>query len=293
MTDQATLLRGLMERQPAPAGTTGNPARRASTISVTSGKGGVGKSCLALNLAIAVRRLGHSVCVLDACLGLGNIDLLCGLNGYWNLSHVITGARSLQDILLTGPEGISVIPGASGLTELADCPEPVQHGLLQQMQQLEQTHDLLIVDTSTGIHRMVRQFATAADRVLVVTVPETTALADAYATVKALAATDAPPVDLVVNRAESASQARTISIRLQQTARMFLRAEVGYAGHVAHDPAVARSVAARRPLLVSAPHSPAATDIMQLARRLVSSSGSPVSGNSFFTRFHNHSQRAA
>lgn len=295
MADQAKYLRGLMERRQVsiPFETPRDVSRRARTIAVTSGKGGVGKSCIALNLSIALARLGQSVCLLDACLGLGNIDLLCGLNGYWNLSHVMNGARSLNDVILQGPEGISVIPGASGLIELADCPDSVQQDLLRQMEQLEQTHDVLVVDTSTGIHRIVRQFATAADRVLIVTVPETTALADAYATVKALASPEAPPLDLVVNQAESSSQAKAIAARLQQTSRMFLQAEVGFAGQIARDPAVVRAVANREPFLVGSPNSAASTDILQLAKRLVSSSGSNAPAQSYFDRFHNRQTRRA
>ena len=164
MLDQAKILRGLVEqRHPATTPSMLELSRRARTLAVVSGKGGVGKSVIALNLAIAFARLGKSVCLLDACLGLGSIDLLCGKNGYWNLSHVVTGARSLNDVLLKGPEGIHVVCGASGLIDLADVPENVQRELIFRMEELERTHDVLIVDTSTGIHRTVRQFATAAD----------------------------------------------------------------------------------------------------------------------------------
>lgn len=286
MTDQATRLRGLAEQresrdeQRAPS-----LPQRARTIAVTSGKGGVGKSNIALNLAVAARRMGKSVCVLDACLGLGNIDLLCGLNGYWNLSHVVTGARSLREVVLEGPEGIHVIPGASGLIELADCPESVQRELIFQMEEVEREHDLLIVDTSTGIHRVVRQFATAADQVLVVTIPEIPAIADAYTTVKALATPDAPPIDLVVNQADSPDQARAIVERLRHTSKMFLRSEIGFAGHIARDPAVTQAVAARSPFVINSPRCAASADMMNLARRVISSGGSGQTFQSYFDRF--------
>ncbi len=296
MLDQAKILRGLVEqRQAAPRITAASAgAQRARTIAICSGKGGVGKSVISLNLAIALQRLGKSVCVLDACLGLGSIDLLCGLNGYWNLSHVVTGARSLNDVLLKGPEGVHVVCGASGLVDLADVPENVQRELIFRMEELERTHDILIVDTSTGIHRTVRQFATAADQVLVVTMPETTAIADAYATVKALGTPDAPPIDLIVNQADSAMQAKTIANRIQQTSRTFLRSAISLAGHISRDPAVVRSVAQREPYMISAPNSPAATDTHQLARRLLSMSGSLSTMQSYFDRFwHKQRGRAA
>lgn len=294
MPDQATILRGIVEtRQDARSGTSSTEPHRARTIAVTSGKGGVGKSNIALNMAIAMARLGKSVCLLDACLGLGNIDLLCGLNGYWNLSHVVTGARSLKDVVLEGPDGIHVIPGASGLIELADCPETVQRELLFQMEELERNHDILIVDTSTGIHRIVRQFATAADQILLLTTPETTSIADAYATIKALASPDCPPVDIVVNLAESASQAKAIVGRLQQTSRMFLKKPIGFAGQISRDPAVVEAVARRNPFVVQSTNCPAASDIHQLARRVISNGGSLRTFQSYFDRFRNGKQRAA
>src|SRR5262245_61998403 len=109
MHDQAQILRGMMERRTELAVVEPLPVRpQARTVAVTSGKGGVGKSSVALNLAIALQKMGHSVCLFDANLGLGNIDLLCGLNGYWNLSHVVSGARTVSEIVLEGPCGIHV-----------------------------------------------------------------------------------------------------------------------------------------------------------------------------------------
>lgn len=295
MPDQATLLRNLIDRQPQgsreelPRG-----PERARTIALASGKGGVGKSCLALNLAVAMAQSGHRVCVLDACLGLGNIDLLCGLNGYWNLEHVITGARTLPQIILTGPAEIQIVPGASALSDLAHCPAPLQQSLLIELRELERQHDFLIVDTSTGIHRLVRQFATAADLVLVTTVPETTAIADAYATIKALSFPNSPPLELLVNRSGSSSQAKAIAARLQQTTRAFVRNSLSVAGSVANDPAVPQAVAAREPFVLMHPNCPAATDVHQVARRIVSSFGAPQSFESYFAHFlAPSSQRAA
>ncbi len=291
MVDQAKILRGLVEqRQTVTPPSAAEFRRRARTLAVVSGKGGVGKSVIALNLAIAFARLGKSVCLLDACLGLGSIDLLCGLNGYWNLSHVVTGARSLNDVLLNGPEGVKIVCGASGLVDLADCPEMVQRNLILQMEEIERTHDILIIDTSTGIHRAVRQFVTAADQALVVTMPETTAIADAYATVKALSSPDAPPIDLIVNQAESLQQAKLIAGRIQQTSKAFLRTPIALAGHITRDAAVVRSVASRKPFLVESPNCTAAADIQQMAKRLLSTAGSLSTFQSYFDRFW-HNQR--
>ena len=283
--DQATILRDLMVRRQGGPEITPPSSRTARTIAITSGKGGVGKSNIALNLAIALAELDARVSLLDANLGLGNIDLLCGLNGYWNLSHVVSGARTLSDVILKGPAGISVIPGASGLTDIADCPDLAQQDILYQMDELELAHDFLIVDTGAGIHRTVRQFAGAADLVLIVTTPEPTAIADAYATIKAYCAlAEGPQLEVLVNQAESASQARAILLRLQQTSRMFLKADVGLSGLIPRDPAVVRSVALRRPFLLTAPHSPASKQIRRLAQQLKGLGQGPPKRSGFFEK---------
>lgn len=282
--DQARRLRALMERQAHPA----DSATGCRTLAVTSGKGGVGKSHLALNLAIAFAQLGRRVCLVDGNLGLGNLDLLCGLNGYWNLSHVVSGARQLDDILLPGPAGIHLIPGASGLADLADCPASVQRQLLLELQRLERNHDWLLIDTGTGIHQLVRQFIRAADDVLVVTTPEPTAVADAYATIKSVGVPLLGQPDnalhVVVNQAESADQAQQILDRLQSTARTFLRRHVHGAGWLPHDPAVPAAVRSRRPFLEQFPGSSAARAVVTLARQLDSASSGTRTAPGFFGR---------
>lgn len=271
MSDQATILRGLMARRFADPGGCAQQEHPVSscTIAVTSGKGGVGKSNVALNLGLALAEEGQRVCLLDANLGLGNIDLLCGLNCYWNLAHVVSGARRLTDVILDGPGGLHVVPGASGLVDLADCPPRAQEEIFRQLEELESAHDVVILDTGAGIHRPIRRFLAAADVVLVVTVPEPTAIADAYATVKSLAGAEQPlRVQVLVNQAESPQQARTILDRFKQTARTFLHRDIESAGHIPADPHVAAAVRARQPLLAAYPESPAAGAFRQLAGRL-------------------------
>ncbi|MFN0050552.1 MAG: MinD/ParA family protein [Planctomycetales bacterium] len=288
MSDQAQILRGMMERrcEAALADPPCDSASGARTVALTSGKGGVGKSNIALNLAIALQQAGQGVCLLDANLGLGNIDLLCGLNGYWNLGHVISGARTVADIVLDGPAGVHVVPGASGLLDLADSSPAAQRDILTQLEELERQHDFLILDTGTGIHRTVRRFVAAAETVLVVTTPEPTAIADAYATLKALAAgRDLVQPQILVNLAESPEQAREIISRVQQTARAFLRLNVISAGFIPRDPAVPQAVWQREPFFASQPRCPAGRAIEQLARRLIQLNPSVVDRRSFFGRF--------
>jgi flagellar biosynthesis protein FlhG len=268
--DQAQALRGLMQRfhsnHAEPAARSG--AGRATAIAVTSGKGGVGKTNIALNLAIALARLDAAVCVIDANLGLGNIDLLCGLNGYWNLAHVVSGARNLRDVILSGPEGIEVIPGASGLTEAADWSPAAEADVFRQLEDYEETRDYLIIDAAVGIHHSVRAFLHACDQALIVTTPEPTSVADAYSTIKALCGAKIPSIDVIVNQCDSTQQARVVAERIHETARMFLHVDVGFAGFVPKDPNVAAAVARRKPFLIDHPNSPASTSVCQLALRL-------------------------
>ncbi len=275
MSDQAKVLRGLMQRRRSATLATAesHSGPGAHIIAITSGKGGVGKSNVALNLAVALARLEKSVCLMDANLGLGNIDLLCGANGYWNLSHVISGARDLSDVIIHGPEGIDIIPGASGLIDVADCSQVAHDDIFRQLEHLERNHDYVIIDTPTGIHRQVRQFVAPADVVLIVTTPEPTSVADAYAGIKALSASDVGQLELVVNQADTPEQAQLIFDRLKQTAQTFLRVQVSSAGSIPYDRRVCEAVARRVPFVVDNPGSPASLAIGKIAWRIRTMTG--------------------
>ena len=271
--DQAKVLRGMMEkRQPGIIEPGGDPKDKTTccrTIAFCSGKGGVGKSVISLNLALALAQSGASVCLMDVNLALGNIDLLCRLNGYWNLSHVVSGARSLKEIQLEGPLGINVVTGASGLTDLADCSEAVRKDVLGQMQELEATYDYLILDNGTGIHRSIRQFVTSADDVLIVTTPEPTAIADAYATIKSLSNIESLEIQTLVNQCTSTDQGENVFQQLKKTTELFLHTGLIQAGQIPHDVNVVQSVYDRDPVILNNPNSPAAEAIFRLAQHLI------------------------
>lgn len=266
--DQAKVLRGLMEQR-QPGIIEKDKSTRCRTLAVCSGKGGVGKSVISLNLALALAQSGASVCLMDVNLALGNIDLLSRLNGYWNLSHVVSGARSLKEIQLEGPLGVNVVTGASGLTDLADCTEAVRKDVLGQMQELEATHDYLILDNGTGIHRSIRQFVTTADDVLIVTTPEPTAIADAYATIKSLSTIQTLEIQTLVNQSTSEDQAENVFQQLKKTTELFLHTGLSQAGQIPHDLHVVQSVYDREPFVLSHPDCPASEAIYRLADYLI------------------------
>lgn len=295
MNDQAQMLRGLMEQHTETVlAMPVSSRRRAHTVAVASGKGGAGKSNVALNLAIKLAQTDHKVCLLDANLGLGNLDLLCGLNGYWNLAHVISGARTLAEIMLCGPAQVHVIPGGSGLIDVADCPPSAQREILAQLEAIEYAHDFLIIDTGTGIHRTVRQFVTGADTILVLTTPEPTSIADAYAMIKALGNGREVARPLVlVNQSDSIEQARGIMTRMQETARTFLHTTVDSAGSIPRDPQVPRAVCHRTPFILESPGCPASKGIEQLARRIINLSQRSQQESTYFSQFREVLPRAA
>ena len=281
MTDQATVLRGLMEQRSAVPPMPGSaPAemsdgasrpttrRRVQTIAVTSGKGGAGKSVVALNLALALAEREQRVCLLDASFGLGNLDLLCGLNGYWNLAHVVSGARRLPQVVLPGPQGVDIVPGAGSLVEGPEHSPGARQDLLQQLGELEQSHDVLIIDTGTGIRSGVRRLMLAADVALVLTTPEPTSVANAYAVLKSMPVDADVELRVLVNRASSEAQASQIIRRLQETSRLFLHHGVDALPHLPDDPAVAHSVQSQQPAVLQSSQAPFATAMRELAALL-------------------------
>lgn len=290
--DQARTLRELIvTRSSRETRTSAGPAGR--SLAVLSGKGGVGKSVVALNLAVALAKQQQRVCLLDASAGLGSLELMCGLNGYWNLSHLMTGSRRLEEITLVGPEGIHLIPGASSLSELTRHSSAVQHTLCEQFQMLDHRYDFVIIDTGAGLHPLARQFARSADQMLIVTTPEPTSITDAYATMKSLNGQGRPPLSLVVNQVESVDLAKRVGERLKHTARMFLHTVVDCWGGVPRDVAVSHSVNGRRPLVCHSPDSPAAQAFSELADRWSSQPRVNSDQSSYFSRLLPRLQQAA
>ena len=264
-TDQARELRSLVAQRAARVQGMSQPVRTCRVIAVASGKGGVGKSVITVNLAMALAQRGDSVCLLDASSGVGHVELLCGRNAYWNLSHVAAGSRRLADITHAGPHGVQVVSGASCLLDASDSPM----NLLPQLTSLERQHDWLIVDTASGPSRASSPFLRAADRVLIVTTPEPTAIAEAYSAVKSLSSAEGLVISALVNRAGSIEQASQILERLRHAARSFLRADLDLAGSIPEDATVQQSVVARQPLAQFEPTCAAQQAIEQLAERMV------------------------
>lgn len=206
-------------------------------VAVTSGKGGVGKTNVSVNLACQLARAGRKVLLLDADLGLANVDIMLGLRPKWNLSHVLAGDCGIDDILLTGPNGIHIIPAASGIKKMAEL-GPEQHGVIvRSLSALSEHYDVLVVDTAAGIADSVVSFSKASQHVLVVVTDELTSMADAYALIKVLNR-DAGirRFKILRNMVDSQQQAREGFNRLDEVARRFLDVNLEYCGYVPRDP---------------------------------------------------------
>jgi len=276
--DQADRLRDLVRQ------TTGS----ARTIAVTSGKGGVGKTNIAVNLAICLAARGQRVVLFDADFGLANADLLLNVQVRFHLGHVLTGGRSIEQILTPAPGGITLVPGASGIGRLADLNEFDRARLLEMLDRLEQQADVLILDCGGGVSRSVTALAGAADLVLVVTAPEPTALADAYASIKLIASSHGgAELGVVVNLAADRDQARVAWERLARVASTFLHLPVTDYGYILRDEHVGQAVCQRVPVVLRYPRCPASSCLMALAARVARGAQSGASGEGFFRRVVN------
>lgn len=239
-------------------------------LSVTSGKGGVGKSSLVLNLSMALAERGQKIIILDADLGLANINIMLGNDPVYTLWDVVEQRVSLRDTLEGGPNGVRIIPGGSGITELARLDSVAIARIIRAFQELEGECDWLLIDTSAGISDNVLSFVLAADEALVVTNPEPTALADAYGLIKAVWEQDGQvALKLIMNRVQTRDQGARLGSRLTDLALKALGQPVEFLGQVADDPQVARAILKQVPFYVAYPHSEATKDVKDLADRLL------------------------
>jgi flagellar biosynthesis protein FlhG len=267
---------GRLKLMPAPATAEApldHPARwtrpRVRTLVVASGKGGVGKSSLAANLAVALGQCGARVLLVDADLAQANLDLLLGLHPRFDLQHLLNGEKTPEEIVIAGPRGVRLVPAASGVPELAELDDYRREILLRGLSQLEADADLVIIDTSSGVGRNVTSFCLAADDVIVVTSPEMPAFSDAYGLIKLLAQQGITrPPHLLVNMAGSPEEAEETAHRIRLVARRFLQLDVDSWGYVPFDPSVGRAVRRQEPVLTAFPQSPSAIAYRDLAEML-------------------------
>lgn len=265
--DQAANLRNIVKEYLEPKKSI------ARVITVTSGKGGVGKSNLSVNLAIQLSRLGKRVIVLDADFGLANVEVMLGIRPRYTLADMIFGGKNLSEIITMGPDNIGFLSGGSGIQELNHLTKDQIKLLTDKLAQLDEFADVIIIDTGAGIGDAVMEFILCSSEVLLVATPEPTSITDAYALVKALNrkeefTTENTSLRLVANRVQSEAEGRDLYNKFNEVILRFLNIKLDYLGSVIQDMNVQKSVMQQKPVSVVYPHSSASNSYKKLAEIL-------------------------
>lgn len=288
MEDQAQKLRELMQTKPSAAYSQGgsSPQKRTRVITVTSGKGGVGKTNLSVNLALAYAQQGKRVIVLDADLGLANVNIMLNIIPKYNLYHVIRKQKTMKEIILDTDYGIQIVAGASGFSKIANLSEEERQSFIGELYSLAGA-DIIIIDTSAGVSSNVLSFVAAADDAIIITTPEPTAITDAYGIIKIIA-TEVENLNiglkLVVNRVKSVLEGKKVAERIINISGQFLNLKVEYLGCIYEDPIVPLSVIRQKPFILTDPKSKAAISVHHLVSRIEKTDFSDDKGLGRFIR---------
>lgn len=264
--DQAEQLRQLVNQQ--------QKVRKVSrVVTITSGKGGVGKSTLTVNLAIALSRMGKKVIILDADFGLANIEVMLGIRPQYNLADLMFRGKELKDIITPGPENIGFISGGSGIQELSRLSRDQVIFLVKKLYELDELADFILVDTGAGIADTVLEFVAASNEVLIVATPEPTSITDAYALLKTLNrksdfSKENTVIRMVANRVDNDEEGVSLHGKLSIVVDKFLNIVIDYLGCIHNDPNSSKAIMQQQPLIISQPQSISAKAIETIAGKL-------------------------
>jgi len=260
-------------------------SRLAKVLAVTSGKGGVGKTNIAANLAICLAASGKKVLLIDTDLSLGNLDIVMGVRSTYNISHLLNGRKRIEEIIYTGPEGVGIICGASGLEDLANIDEFRRYRLLRELSRLQNEFDAIVIDTAAGISKLVIGFCLASDHVLLATTPEVTAMTDAYAMIKVLVVNKfAKRISLIVNMASTTMEGRKTYQQIANVAKQFLNIHVYDAGVLLRDERLSTAVRQRKPVVLAYPKARISSSLYALAARLGNGLAAAPNDGGFFKK---------
>ena len=272
MKDQAHKLRELVKgtnksQQEQKKAKQGDIAR---TYTITSGKGGVGKTNFTVNLALALQSEDKNTAIIDADLGMANIDVILGLTPQYNLGHVISGKREIMEIVAEGPGGLNIIPGVSGIESLANLSEYQLQNLIAGWEVLEEEFDIILIDTGAGISKKVINFILAADEAIVICTPEPTAITDAYGMIKVISNNQKDAkINLVINQTESSKEGNRVSKRIIEVAKEFLEIELDILGLVPKDKNVIQAVKKQNPFWLEFPDCEASLAIKDIKNEIL------------------------
>ncbi|MBF0429012.1 MAG: MinD/ParA family protein [Magnetococcales bacterium] len=281
LDDQVATLKELVRRKGlnTPTGTLSSPAvneelsqrKVPHTMAITSGKGGVGKTLVTVNLAIQFARQGLKVLLIDADLGLANIDVVLGMSTpQYTIQDVLEGNLTLDQVAVEGPEGITVLPAASGVTALSVLTEEQKIALMDHIDHWNADFDVVLVDTGAGISENVRFFVLAVERIMVVATPDPTSVTDAYALMKVLFLNHrASHFDLVVNQVRDEAEAKEVYRTLAQVADKFLNIVLNFVGFIPEDTQLAQSVRQQKPVSIAFPNAPVSLAFHKMSKNLL------------------------
>ena len=261
--DQAEQLRNIVKQQ-------NKKQRSARVITVTSGKGGVGKSNVSVNLAIQMSRLGKRAVILDADFGLANIEVMLGMRPQYNQADMMFRGKDVKDIICTGPEDIGFISGGSGLREMTNLNKDQILSLVRTMYELDHYADVVIIDTGAGISDTVIELVASSSEVLLVATPEPTSITDAYALLKTLHRHDgfeagSTSIKMIGNRIQSYEEGKELYLKLNTVVNKFLGMEMEYLGAIPYDEYLPRAVMQQQPVSLAYPDAPSARAMLELA----------------------------
>ena len=252
----------------------------ARVITVTSGKGGVGKSSISVNLAIELARMGKRVLIMDVDFGLANIEVMLGIRPEYNLADMMFRGKSLADIVIKGPEGIGFISGGSGIHELTSLTREQIVNLTMRLVELDEMADIVIIDTGAGIADAVLEFVSASTEVLLVATPEPTSITDAYALLKTLYrksefSAENTRIMVIANRVTAQNEGRELFEKINLVVKKFLKFGMEYLGDIPQDEQVSKAIIRQKPVVLSAPDSGAGKALRKLATKLAGASVPP------------------
>ncbi len=285
--DQAEQLRSIIKSNVQPK------SHKSRVLTVTSGKGGVGKSNTSINLAIQLKKMGQRVIILDADFGLANIEIMFGLIPKYTLSDLIYKGKNIKDIITWGPMGVGFISGGSGITQLANLTTDAINYIVQSLSQLEELADVIIIDTGAGISPAVMQFLVASSEILLVTTPEPTSITDSYSLLKSLSqniyfSKQMTQVKIISNKVDSEGEGKLLYNKLSMVIEKYLRIKTSYIGAVPNDIQISKAVMQQVPISIQFPMSKASRSYELIARNLLQDVGKngtyKNSMASFFTR---------
>lgn len=257
------------------------------SITVASGKGGVGKTSLAINLALSFCQMGSRVCLLDTDFGLANAHILLGIDAKETMQDVISGSKSIAEVRQTGPLGLQFIPGGSGLTELLNLGDQTRHQIIRATEDLAKETDILIVDAPAGAADSSLAFVAAADRPVIVLVGEPTSFMDAYALIKAAhLEAGVESFSIVVNMANSEQEALSHFTKFNDIAARFLDVRLNFAGYLPYSQAIRNAIVRRSPIMARKSDSREAVAFMKIAAKLLKSPNNKIRGLGFLGHKH-------